>query len=192
MTAMQPRQLIEFLSVIGNLKCATRHNWAADGRQESVAEHSWRLAVMALLVASEIPGVDVDKAVAMCLIHDWGEAITGDIPTFLKTEQDEKIEDAAIVDLLKMLPEDTAGEFAALFREMAEMNTPEAKLVKALDKLEALISHNEAPIDTWLPREYALNLNHGDESVAFSQYLTALREEIRRDTIRKIDAEDQM
>ena len=78
---MQPRKLIEFLNIIEKLKCATRHSWTSSGRQESVAEHCWRTAVMALLVADEFPEVNIDKVVKMCLIHDFGEAITGDIPT---------------------------------------------------------------------------------------------------------------
>ena len=97
---MQPRKLIEFLNIIEKLKCYTRHSWTSTGRQESVAEHSWRTAVMALLVADEFPDVDINKVVKMCLIHDFGEAITGDIPAFLKTKSDEDKEDSAVVDLL--------------------------------------------------------------------------------------------
>ena len=76
---------------------------------------------------------------------------------------------------------------AALYAEMDALETPEAKLYKALDKLEAVIQHNEAPIATWLPREYDLNLTYADENVAFSPYLTALRAAIRRETEAKIE-----
>lgn len=75
---------------------------------------------------------------------------------------------------------------AALYAEMDALETPEAKLYKALDKLEAVISHNEAPLSSWLPREYDLNLTYADENVAFSPYLTALRAAIRRETEEKI------
>ena len=77
---MDCQKYIEFLNVIEKLKCNTRHSWTSSGRQESVAEHSWRLAVMAMLCADEYPNVDINKVIKMCLIHDWGEAITGDIP----------------------------------------------------------------------------------------------------------------
>ena len=184
---MQQRALIEFLNVIEKLKCNTRHSWTSSGRQESVAEHSWRLAVMALLTADEFPDVDINKVVKMCLIHDFGEAITGDIPAFLKTKQDEDAEDLAISNLLKLLPVTTASEFAALFSEIATRATPEAKLFKALDNLEALVSHNEAPLDTWLPREYEENLTYGTENVAYSEYLIKLKEEVKRDSIQKIE-----
>ena len=147
---MQPRTLIDFLAKIEKLKCNTRHCWTSSGRQESVADHSWRLAVLALLVAGEFPDVDIDKVVRMCLIHDFGEAVTGDIPSFLKTEKDEINETSAISDLLKLLPHDISHEFSLLFTEMEALNTSEAKLFKALDKIEALLTHNESPLETWL------------------------------------------
>ena len=68
------------------------------------------------------------------------------------------------------------------------LETPEAKLYKALDKLEAVIQHNESPISTWLPMEYELNLNYGADAAAFSPYLTELRAAMRRDTEEKIAA----
>ena len=186
---MKPEQLIDFLEIIGRLKQNTRHVWAESGRQESVAEHCWRLSVMALLVAEEFPDVDMEKVVKMCLIHDFGEALTGDIPSFLKTTQDEEKEDLAIADLLSHLPKNTADEFAALFSEMAELSTPEAKLFKALDKLEAVASHNESPLDTWLELEHTENLTYGIEDVEHSEYLRELREKLAKDTIRKLDTE---
>ena len=84
------------------------------------------------------------------------------------------------------LPAPYNAEMSALYAEMNALQTPEAKLYKALDKLEAVIQHNEAPIATWLPREYDLNLTYANENVAFSPYLTELRAAIRRDTEEKI------
>ena len=179
------------MNIIEKLKCNTRHSWTSSGRQESVAEHSWRLAVMALLVADEFPQVNIEKVVRMCLIHDFGEAITGDIPAFQKTKQDEEKENLAIADLLKLLPENIAYDFRELFSEILGLNTAEAKLFKALDNLEAIISHNEAPIDTWLPREYSENLTYGMENVAYSEYLKMLKEEIKTDSIQKIGMQNK-
>jgi len=185
---MQARKLIEFLNIIEKLKCNTRHSWTSSGRHESVAEHCWRLAVMALLTADNFSDVNIEKVVKMCLIHDFGEAVTGDIPAFDKTKQDEENEDLAIADLLKLLPDNIAGEFADLFAEISELSTPESKLFKALDNLEAIISHNEAPIYTWIPREYSENLTYGAENAAYSEYLRELREELKRDSVRKIES----
>ena len=90
---MQPKQLIDFLAVIEKLKCNTRHSWTTSGRRESVAEHSWRLAVLALLCEDEYPDLDINRVIRMCLIHDLGEALTGDVPSFEKTEQNEMSEE---------------------------------------------------------------------------------------------------
>ena len=142
---------------------------------------------MALLVADEFPEVNIEKVVKMCLIHDFGEAITGDVPAFIKTKEDEEKEDLAIADLLKLLPENIASEFGKLFSEISEFSTAEAKLFKALDNLEAIVSHNEASIDTWIPREYSENLTYGTKNTAYSEYLQMLREELLRDSVKKIE-----
>jgi len=189
---MEARQLIDFLNIIEKLKCNTRHCWTSTGRHESIAEHSWRLAVMVLLVADEFPELDIEKVVKMSLIHDFGEAITGDIPSFYKTEADEKVEELAIAELLQKLPPKIGNDFRELFHEMAELKTGEAKLFKALDNLEAVLSHNEASIDTWIPREYTDNLTYGNDRVAHSPYLQILKDELKRDSLQKIkEAEKQ-
>ncbi len=183
---MNHRQYIDFLNKIEKLKCNTRHSWTSSGRQESVAEHSWRLAVMAMLCADEYPELDMNKVIKMCLIHDFGEAITGDIPAFLKTEQNERDEDSAVVGLLAELPTDYRTELKTLFDEMNERETQEAKLFKALDNLEALVSHNEADISTWIPREYEENLTYGETNCEWSEWTKELRAELKMDSIEKI------
>ena len=141
---------------------------------------------------SKIPRLDMDKVLQMCLIHDLGECFTGDIPSFLKTDADTTREDSLLAQWVSSLPAPYCTEMAALYAEMDALETDEARLYKALDKLEAVIQHNEAPISTWLPREYALNLTYADENVAFSPYLTALREAVRDETKAKIDANGGM
>ena len=183
---MENRQFIDFLGKIEKLKCNTRHSWTSSGRRESVAEHSWRLSVMALLCADEYPTLDINKLIKMCLIHDFGEAITGDIPSFLKTEKDENKEDDAISSLLSMLPEKTASELKALFCEMNEMKTDEAKLFKALDNMEAVVSHNEADISTWIPLEYTENLIYGEQNCQWSEWTKNLRAQLKKDSEEKI------
>ena len=141
---------------------------------------------MAILVAPQFPEVDQEKLIKMCLIHDFGEAVTGDIPSFYKTAQDEEHEATAVAELLKLLPEGITQEFAALFAEMAKRNTAESKLFHALDNLEGVISHNEAPLETWIPLEHTENLTYGTENAAYSEYLRNLREELKQDSIKKI------
>ena len=183
---MQPKQLIDFLAVIEKLKCNTRHSWTTSGRRESVAEHSWRLAVLALLCEDEYPDLDINRVIRMCLLHDLGEALTGDVPSFEKTEQNEMSEEQAWETLFDSLPQPYASDFRALYKEMEARQTPEAKLYKALDNMEAVISHNEASLDTWIPLEYTLNLTYGEDTADWSPYTRTLRAYLAKQTTQKI------
>jgi putative hydrolase of HD superfamily len=183
---MKPEELLGALHVAERLKDATRHCYTSGGRHESVAEHSWRLALMALFLKSEFPEADMDKVLRMCLVHDLGEAFTGDIPAFRKTASDESREAALLSDWVDTLPEPLRGELAALYAEMDARETVEAKLFKALDGLEALVQHNESDLSTWEPDEYELNLHYAEDRVGFSPLLTALRAAIRAETEEKL------
>ena len=183
---MKPTELLQIMAVAEKLKCNTRHCYTSSGRQESVAEHSWRIALMAMLIAPEFPEADMGRVIRMCLIHDLGEAFTGDIPTFWKTEADTEKEDALFDRWVQTLPRETKAEFSALLEEMNAMETQEAKIYKALDKMEAVIQHNESDISTWLPLEYDLQLRYGAENVQFSPWFRELKAEIDDWTKRKI------
>lgn len=183
---MDPKELIGFMAIAEKLKCNTRHSWTSTGRHESVAEHSWRLTMLAYFVQDEFPEVDINKVIQMCIFHDLGEAVTGDIPAFYKTQQDEDTENEKIAELLTALPDYYRQKLIPLFREMNELQTPEAQIYKALDKMEAIIQHNEADLSTWLPLEYEANLEYGAEAVAFSEYMKKLKEEIAKDSRKKI------
>lgn len=183
---MKPAELLRILSVAEKLKCNTRHCYTSSGRHESVAEHSWRIALMAMLIAPEFPEADMNKVIRMCLIHDLGEAFTGDIPTFYKTVADTEKEDAIFDRWVQTLPEETKQEFSALLSEMNALETVEARIYKALDKMEAVIQHNESDISTWLPLEYNLQLTYGAENVKFSPWFQSLKAEIDDWTRRKI------
>jgi len=184
---MKPSELIEILAVAEKLKCNTRHCYTSSGRHESVAEHSWRIALMAMLLTEEFPEADMNKVIRMCLIHDLGEAFTGDIPTFEKNQDHEAAEKAAFDTWVRGLPADAGAEFKALLAEMEALETQEAKIYKALDKLEAVIQHNESDISTWLPLEYDLQLRYGAENVTFSPYMRQLKAHIDDWTRQKIE-----
>ena len=183
---MNAKQLLQILHTTEHLKDVTRHAYTSGGRHESVAEHSWRLCLMAFFLRDEFPEVDMDKVIRMGLIHDLGEIFTGDIPTFLKTAADTQREDSLLDNWVATLPAPYAQEMASLYAEMNALETPEAKLYKALDKLEAVIQHNESDIATWSPNEYQLNLTYATDTVAFSDYLVSLRAAIREETEEKI------
>lgn len=184
---MKAREFLEMLHTAERLKDTLRHCTTSGGRPESVAEHSWRIALMAMWLRCEFPDTDIDKVVRMCLIHDLGECFTGDIPSFVKTAADTDREDSLLARWVDTLPEEVAAEMRELYAEMDAQQSAEAKLYKALDKLEAVIQHNESPIETWSENEYELNLRYGFENAAFSPWLTELREEMREDTLEKIE-----
>lgn len=186
---MKPEVFIEILSVAEKLKCVTRHADTSSGRRESVAEHSWRIALMAMLLADEFPETDMNKVIKMCLIHDLGEAFLGDIPTFEKTKEDAKREEEHYLKWVSGFPEFQKEEFETLLKEMEELKTPEAKLYKALDKMEAVIQHNEGDLSSWLPLEYDLQLTYGEKEVEFSPYMKELKEYINQMTREKIRKE---
>ena len=186
---MQPRELLEILHIAERLKDTTRHCTSSKGKPESVAEHSWRLSLMAMLLRREFPELKVDRVIEMCLIHDLGECFTGDIPAFLKTETDRRTEEELLRDWVASLPAGLSEDLASLYAEMNAQETGEAKLYKALDKLEAVIQHNESPIETWEEHEYELNKRYAWDVVAFSDWLTAFRKEILADTLNKIERE---
>ena len=186
---MDARTLIDTLAVAGRLKDTTRHCYTPGGRHESVAEHSWRITLMAYWISDEFPEANLEKLLKMCLIHDLGEAFTVDIPSFEKTEVNEEREAELLFKWMKSLPEPFATEMMELYREMEERKTLEARIYKALDNMEALISHNESDIQTWLPLEYDLQMTYGNDKVAFSEYLTELRDMIREDSREKIARE---
>ena len=183
---MQPEELLSILSVAEKLKCNTRHSDTSSGRRESVAEHSWRVALMAMLLEDEFPDTNIDRVIKMCLIHDLGEAFTGDIAAFDKTQADTQKEDELYRAWVMQFPAYQKEQFLTLLDEMERQETNEAKLYKALDKMEAVIQHNEADIGSWLPLEYDLQLSYGEREVQFSQYMQKLKETVNRQTIEKI------
>lgn len=131
----------------------------------------------------------MDKVIKMCIIHDLGEAFTGDIPTFEKTKENEITEEKLLAEWINTLPDNIKDEMTALYKEMNERITAEAKIFKAIDSLEALIQHNISDLSTWIPKEYELNKTYADDKVAFSDYFKCLREEIRKDTFNKLGEE---
>ena len=110
---MNSRKLLDSLCVAERLKDATRHCYTKNGRHESVAEHSWMMTLMAFFMKDEFPDVDMNKVIKMCIIHDLGEAFTGDIPTFEKTSAHEETEEM----LLKGydITQEEASEYIRLY-----------------------------------------------------------------------------
>ncbi|MGN8818873.1 HD domain-containing protein [Oribacterium sp. HCP28S3_H8] len=185
---MTPEELLSILGRAEKLKENTRHCWITPDRKESVADHTWRMTLMAMLLDGEpeFQDVDLDKVRRMCLIHDLGEAFTGDIPAFEKSDADGDRELAIFMNWVNTFPSPQREEWRALLMEMEELKTPEARVYKALDKLEAVISHDESDIRSWLPNEYELQLTYGAENMKVSPYFGRLRKVVDAWTRRKI------
>ena len=184
---MEVRELLNSLMIAERLKDTTRHCYTSKGRHESVAEHSWMMTVMAFFMKNEFPNADMNKVIQMCIIHDLGECFTGDIPTFMKTKEQECKEENLLNKWVESLPKSTQLEMKSLYKEMKERQSVESKIYKAIDSLEALIQHNFSDISTWSENEFTLNLTYADDKVDFSKYLSDLRNAIRVDTINKIN-----
>ncbi|MGX8679814.1 MAG: HD domain-containing protein [bacterium] len=190
---MDPQTLLAILQQTGRLKTTYRHCFFED-RQESVADHSWRIALMAMLLIGneEYQEIDFHKVIMMCLIHDLGETFTGDIPTFQKNDDHRVTENELFSAWVASFPEPQKTLWESLLLEMEEQATQEAKLFKALDKIEALISHNESPLSTWLDLEYDLQLTYGKKEMAFSPYMTSLRAAVDEWSIAKMSQEKNL
>jgi putative hydrolase of HD superfamily len=169
-------RILSFLQAAEQLKDTLRSGTTRSGRPESTAEHSWRLALMVLLFENELDGIDVPKLLKLCLVHDLGEAISGDVPAPLQTPGDDR-QDRERRDfrtLCDPLPGDISAELLTLFDEYAAAATPEAQLAKAFDKLETMLQHVLMPL-----REadfYAFNLGYGRDRTEVFPLTRQIRE----------------
>lgn len=146
---------LQLLTIAEKLKCELRHSWLSNGRQESVAEHSWRLSLMVCLFAPYLENpINLEKAIKMAIVHDLAEAETGDIPIFEtqdKISKQKKIanEQKAMQKMKDLLNNNVGNEIYDLWFEYEQKQSLEAKFVNALDKIEAFIQHGEAGLSTW-------------------------------------------
>lgn len=184
---MEWQEFLDVMHCVEKLKNQTRHCYTSAGRHESVAEHSWRLGMMAFFMKDKFPAADMDKVIVMCMIHDLGEIFTGDVPTFEKSEKDRQVEEDLLRGWVNSLPQPFSYELNSLYDEMKKQESFEAKLYKALDKMEAVIAHNESDIRTWLPLEFELQYSYGVKETSICDELAALKAAVDKETTAKIE-----
>ena len=187
---MEPLEnYLRFIREAELLKSTLRTAWTAAGRQESTAEHSWRLALFAGVLAPSFPALDLRRVLMMCLIHDLGELYTGDVSAALEPDAAEKYEEEhqAARRIFSLLPESQAAELLQLWREYGAGETPEARFVKALDKAETIIQHNQGSNPPEF--DYEFNLGYGKKYFRDDPLLAQLREAIDAETRARLAAE---
>lgn len=200
-------RLLAFLRAAEALKCQTRTAWTSTGRRESVAEHTWRVCLMALVLSSRFPDVDFARLVKICIIHDLGEGIGGDVSAVVQAERAAAAarahaaggapahagkapqERADLLQLLAPLPAPLHDQILALWDEYEAAATPEARLAKALDKLETILQHNQGanPADF----DYRFNLGYGRQYTSDDPLLQALRAIVDAETTARAEASGQ-
>jgi len=185
--------IVAFLCAAERLKTVTRSAWTSRGELESVAEHTWRVSLLALLLAGEFPGLDVARLLRICIVHDLGEAIGGDVPA---PEQERRRaageatgkgaeERHDLVTLLEPLPAPQRDEILALWDEYEAATTPEARIAKAIDKLETILQHVQGsnPADF----DYRFNLGYGRVHTAAPPLIARLRQMLDEATEARAD-----
>lgn len=189
--------ILTFLRSAERLKATDRSGYTSAGRRESAAEHTWRVCLMALVLAPEFPDVDFAKLVRICLVHDLGEAVGGDVPApeqARRLAQDPSATKAAqerqdLLALLAPLPQSRRAEILALWDEYEAAVTPEARLAKALDKLETILQHTQG--DNPPDFDYRFNLEYGRRFTADHPLIVELRRMLDEETARRAIAADR-
>lgn len=173
--------ILTFLRTAERLKTVTRSGWTTAGDRETVAAHTWRLCLVVITLADRFPGVDLARLLKICLIHDLGEALHGDIPAPEQAAGGKAADERTdLLDVLAPLPERLRREFTALWDEYEAARSPEARLAKGLDKLETILQHTQGknPADF----DYRFNLTYGRQYTGGDPVLVALRARLDRAT----------
>jgi 5'-deoxynucleotidase YfbR-like HD superfamily hydrolase len=183
--------ILEFLQAAEQLKDTIRSGSTRKGRPESTAEHSWRLALMCILFENELSGFDISKLLKLCLIHDLGEAISGDIPAPLQVPGDDRVarERLDFQKLCAPLPGDLKSDLIELWDEYAAASSPEARLAKAFDKLETMLQHKLMPLQNTAFYEFNLHYGRGQtDHHPLTRQIRDIVDDGTRGILRKLEA----
>lgn len=179
-------KIIDFIKEAEQLKNTMRHCWSSTGKQESTAEHTWRLCLMVMLFEKDLPQLNTLKLMKMCLVHDLAEIVDGDIPAIMNVPNKSQIERKNLKFLTRKLPLHLKEEILSLCDEYEAMETLESKVAKALDKLETLMQHNAGKNPDNF--NYKFNLTYGKNYTNEIEILKIVREIIDNETYEKIES----
>ncbi len=173
---LEMRGIMRFLQKAGQLKDTPRSAFTNAGDQESAAEHSWRLALFVIVLGPYMQGLDTETLLRMAVVHDLGEAITGDVPAIHQGDDStdrHELERQAILDLIRDLPSASGSAVKHATDEYDNASSAEALFLKGLDKLETIHQHatGQNPPDF----DYAFNLTYGARWTGDDPLLVALR-----------------
>lgn len=173
---------LAFFRAAEALKDTLRSGHTRGGRPESTAEHSWRLCLMALTLAEALPGIDVARLIELLIVHDLGEALSGDVPAPEQRGDKTASERQAMETLLAPLPEPARARLLARWDEYNAASTAEARVAKGLDRLETVLQHTQGanPPDF----DYAFNLGYGRAHTDAHPLVAALRAPVDAETER--------
>lgn len=152
--------ILKFLGRSKDLQRAERYGSSLAGMQNTVAEHSWRLGLMAYVIATECKlDIDMGHALSLALIHDLAEAKTGDIDAYTQIKEGKKlIEEKAREEATAMheMTDDLSfgSRVFGLWQEYEDQKTMEAKFIKALDKIEGFLHIAEGEVEMYVPKEF--------------------------------------
>lgn len=146
-----------FLNEADRLKHVMRATTTVDGtRPENSGEHSWHLALYALVLADQAgPGVDINRVIWMLLIHDLVEIDVGDVPIHSQNGQahasaETQAAEAQAADrIFGLLPEDIGTDLRALWEEFEAAETPDARFAKSLDRVQPVMANLMSGGGTW-------------------------------------------
>lgn len=177
---------LEFLRQAERLKDVLRSARSSGGRQESTAEHTWRLCLMAMMLEEGLTGLDFARILKLCVIHDLGEAIHGDVPAIDQTPGSDKgaQERQDLLALASPLDAPARAQLLALWDDYENAASPEARAVKAMDKLETLLQHNQGANEPDF--DYAFNLDYGRKYTDALPLFRELRQLVDADTQARI------
>lgn len=187
--------LLKFIHLAERLKIEMRYGRTSEGNMESVAAHSYRVALMVVVFAPFLDeAINVEKALKMALVHDLVEIKTGDKPYFIYEnnlkEKKKKLlaESDAMKKLCEGLPDWMEKDMVNLWEEYAYGASYEALFLRAIDKMEAQIQHNEADISIWNKYDLKFAFTRLDPYCNFDSFLRELKSAIQEESRRKINS----